>query len=242
MDDNFSKIKGCSQKDILLGGLFLIGQSTVSELRSRLKTEGVIRGNNKWNVSNVLCRANDYAILKGGKYWELTKEGQRYVEDKFGFNEKKQEISSEINSILSNLDESHPNFSYVKEFGGCFDDSYTKAALIMAWSGAIWLLRNHVFSEKLEDFNNHAQSRYPKTWKNIKKIEDFSDHKDKTFLDVCSEANIFTRAFLRKIEPILKLRNDCSHPSPIAIGEVEIMNAIEFLVLNIYKEYPSSPK
>lgn len=243
--NSYNNLLGKPQKDTILGGLYLHGSSTVGELKDKLINEGVIRKNNKWNYSRNFMRYNNagLAVQKNKSHWELTTSGKRYVEKKFGFNKKKQEFSEEITTILNELDKDNPNYSYVKEFSGCFEHGYLKATLIMAWSGAIWILRNHIASDQklLEAFNEAGRSKFNKnnkeSWKNIKNVEGFEEKKDKTLLDVSRDAGIFSKSFINKMSENLQLRNNCGHPSSIETGKNEIMNAIEFLVLNVYKKY-----
>ncbi|MGI9392966.1 MAG: hypothetical protein ACR2N8_05470 [Parvibaculales bacterium] len=245
MDSDFEKLQGCKRKaDKLLGGLYILGPCSTKDLMAKLYDEGVFGKVKKLNPSLLLSREVDKKRVrkKGDNKWYLTDEGKRHVEEKAKFDEKKPEISREISKILENLDSNSPHYKYVKEFAGCFDHGYLQASIIMAWSGAIWLLREHVAGKKehRKAFNEHAKKKHREKWKNIQKAEDFENHKDKTFLDICRETRIFTKAISSELQDLLKIRNDCGHPSSATRGKRSIEGAIEFLVINIYKEYPKA--
>lgn len=241
MAAEFEKLLGKTQKDTLLGCLYLAGPSAVGAIKDLLVKEGVINKNGYRNISSVLKTAKDAngtscAVLKNGKNWQLTQAGEKYVNDKFGFNRKQQQISQEIDTVLSSLDKSSPNYEYVTEFAGCFDSKFYRASLVMAWSGAIWLLREHIEQKHLKEFNAAAKKEHA-NWKPISKAADFENHKDATLLKYGRASGALSKSLANRLEKILDGRNNCGHPSEARIGEVEILGHIEFLVKNVYAKY-----
>ena len=107
----------------------------------------------------------------------------------------------------------------------------------MAWSGAIWLLREHIAKNHLNEFNVAAEQDHKDKWKPIKKAADFENHKDVTLLTYAKSSGALSKSLVDRLENILKGRNNCGHPSEARIGEVEILGHIEFLVKNVYAKY-----
>ncbi len=68
---------------------------------------------------------------------------------------------------------------------------------------------------------------------------DFEKRSDQDFIAVCADASIFEPALVKHLRQIKLLRNDCGHPTDIVTGEQEIMNALEFLINNVYAKYNS---
>ena len=157
MESDFENLKGAARADILLGALYLLGPSRIRDLKDKLINEGVIQKTNKWNPSYILKSKPKFATLKNRRDWHLTSAGKSHVEEEFQFNKKKQELSQTLQNILDNMDEESAAHPYVEEFIGCLNAGYLRASIIMAWAGAIWLLRNHVANNNLDEFNEQAK-------------------------------------------------------------------------------------
>lgn len=237
MEADFEKLKGAASADILLGALYLLGPSRIQDLKKKLLDEGIIKSTNKWDFSNILKRKPKFATLKNRRDWHLTSAGKSHVEEKFQFNKKKQELSQEMNNILDNMDKKSVAYAYAEEFVGCLNAGYLRASIIMAWAGAIWLLRNHVANNNLKEFNEQAKKEPLNLKKKITNVAGFEKIKDITFLEVCQSADIFSKSESNVFISALSLRNTCSHPTSTITGKTKIIGEIESLILNVYKEY-----
>lgn len=126
--------------------------------------------------------------------------------------------------------------AFVQEAIDCFEAGLNRAAVVLSWVGAAWILQNHVLNNALKPFNASLAARFPKA-KTIKTIKNFVPLGEADFLQVCEDAGIIDKAEKKQLQQRLDLRNDCGHPNNLTIGEHQVASHLEFLLQNVYEKY-----
>lgn len=115
-----------------------------------------------------------------------------------------------------------------------------RAAVIMAWSGAVSVLQEYVFSHHLQKFNEDAVANniLKRPAKSLSDLRDLS--KEIHFIESLSRISIVDGSQKKALKRCLELRNDCGHPSQLRLGDAAVAGHIEALLLNVFD--PFGPK
>ncbi|MBI3125778.1 MAG: hypothetical protein HYZ10_15385 [Ignavibacteriales bacterium] len=119
----------------------------------------------------------------------------------------------------------------------CLELDLYRSAVVLTWVGAISVLYDYVYKNKLSEFNNEGRRINPK-WKDIQTIDDFSRIKESDFLDMIASISILgknVKEFLKN--NCLGLRNSCGHPNSFKIGKHTVEAHIEHLILNVFSKF-----
>ncbi|MFC4353512.1 hypothetical protein ACFO0S_00355 [Chryseomicrobium palamuruense] len=207
---------------------------SISEIKEIGKENG-LRMIEKWNVANILSRSEGLCTkLKAG--WIITSMGLEIV---YGLIPNRpqsiQGISSVLSDLLEKIEDSNTK-EFLKEAAFCFDSGCYRAASVLSWVGAISILYEYIVNHKLDDFNKEATRRNPK-WQRAKNSDDLSRMKEKEFLDTISAISVIGKNVKQELEQCLTLRNGCSHPNSLKLGENRVASHIETLILNVYLRF-----
>ena len=115
----------------------------------------------------------------------------------------------------------------------CSEQSLFRAAVVLAWVGAMALLYQRVVEKHLSAFNTEAVSRDQK-WKPAKTTDDLGRMKEALFLDVAHAISLIGKNVKQELEGCLKLRNSCGHPNSLKVGTNNVAAHLETLTLNVY--------
>ena len=109
--------------------------------------------------------------------------------------------------------------------------------MVFCWIGAVSVLYDYVFTNKLDEFNSAATRRDAK-WKPATTRDDLALMKESDFLDILAAISALGKNVKEHLKnTCLNLRNSCGHPSSLRIGPENVKAHIEFLILNVYSKF-----
>lgn len=241
MDDVFellAKIEG--QGDALIVCLASIGGSaTVAEIKNRAMQAGIPKVA-KWNLSAVLGRAHSLTRRVDGT-WKLTKAGWKRASE-LGLNPSSHVVfdtdrllAATIASI-TNLDRRH----FLEEAHKCFGAGLGRAAVVLSWVGAVWILQSEVVHRNLAAFNTAGVSRFNRTkavFREIRTIEDFGRIGESDLLQLLEDIGFLGKSLHKQLRDRLDFRNGCGHPNSMVVDPHTVASHIHFLCNNVYLKY-----
>jgi hypothetical protein len=192
----------------------------------------------KWNVGQVLKRADERGFvsqLPDG--WTLLPAGLDELRDK-GVPLKAKLIADATHNLHAHIASITDPIrrAFVQESVEAFEANLNRAAVVLSWVGAVWILQNHVLSNSLKSFNTALVARFAKA-KPVKTIKNFVPIGEADFLQVCEDAGIIDKAEKKQLTQRLDLRNDCGHPNNLTIGDHQAASHLESLLQNVYEKY-----
>jgi len=206
-------------------------------IRSLGRSTGV-RHIEDWNLGDILGKARKHAI-KAEFGWELSSEGINYVRTLLSGTDLNIVISNAAQSLRTHLKRTKTSNSeaFVEESIVCFEAKQYRAAVVLAWVGAMSVLHQFVFSRKLADFNTEANRR-DKTWRAAKSADDLGRMREHDFLDVLEAIGVLGKSVKMTLQNhCLQLRNSCGHPNGLKIAENSVAAHIEKLTLNVFSAF-----
>ncbi len=224
---------GMTRKDQIL--LCLASTSltpkSIAEIRSIATGIGLRRAKT-WNVSGILMgMAGDAVRVNGG--WELTTTGRARARALIGT--PAPVAASTLRSVLPKLPDAEIR-KFVSEAIDCYEAKMYRAAVVLAWVGAVALLYDHIVTTKLAAFNAEAKRRDAK-WRNAANADDLARMKEHDFLQVAEAVSVIGKSVKGELEACLKLRNGCGHPNSPTIAEHRVASHIEVLALNVFSKF-----
>jgi hypothetical protein len=127
--------------------------------------------------------------------------------------------------------------SFLEEAHLCLRANAPRAAMVMTWIVVVDHLFEYVLAHKLTDFNIALAKKNPKA-KLITTKDDFSDLKEKDFIEVCRSAGVFNNDLRKILDERLGNRNTAGHPSTVTIHGGKAAGFIEDLVDNVILKLP----
>ncbi|MCA9909963.1 MAG: hypothetical protein KC519_15000 [Anaerolineae bacterium] len=127
--------------------------------------------------------------------------------------------------------------AFIGEAISCAEADLLRAAVVLSWVGAVNLLYDYVFNNRLADFNREAQRRNAK-WKPAAITDDLVRMKEHDFLDVIEAISVIGKNVKQELQNnCLNLRNACGHPNSLKIGANRVAAHLESLLLNVYSQF-----
>ncbi len=207
----------------------------VKEVRACAVDAG-LRKAGSWNISRMLASTDGLAVrtLTG---WELTDKGMKRVMEVVGITASlpSPKITLSLRRQLSQL-KSSDSRAFLEEAILCFEMHLYRAAVVLTWVGAVSVLYEYVFANRLGDFNTEAARRDSK-WKTVKIKDDLAYMKEYEFLQILEAISIIGKNVKQELEGCLRLRNACGHPTSLQVGESRTGAHIEILLLNVFAKY-----
>ncbi|MEO5641809.1 MAG: hypothetical protein ABIQ40_18920 [Bacteroidia bacterium] len=208
----------------------LLQRKSDEQIRSLMNRKADNSNNGKLNLS---------ILREFGE--EVTTE---YIKGDFGYalqsitdaNKTKTDITTYIIREQLNKMINDNSKSFVEESISCYENKNFRAATVLSWVGAVSMLYDHVYTNRLIDFNNEARRRDAKS-KDVKTKDDFAKIKEYEFLQIIHALNLIGKNVKDELEVCLKLRNGCGHPNSLIIGENRVLAHIEILLLNVYCKF-----
>jgi len=126
---------------------------------------------------------------------------------------------------------------YLVEAVTCYEHGLYRAAILMVWTAAMEHLyivaSNH--SGGIKDLEAANLSRFgtSKTYRQIKKKDDFLYQGEANWLQLAEDAGLMNRNARQILIERLNLRNRCGHPTKYRPGREETVVFIESLLLNV---------
>lgn len=240
MDDTSLKtalqMTGLSNTDKILTVLLSFGDEphVVKDLRDKAVSSG-LRQAKDWNISKLLGAAKARAILVPNG-WELTAAGKQHLAALgiTGDSVVAQQATT-LRKLLPKI-KADKNRDFVAEAVSCYERKNLRAAAVLSWVGAVSILYDHVMQHALVKFNNEWVKRNPKN-KPITTVDDLSDIKEDTFLDVIHAVSMIGKSVKDELKGCLKFRNGCGHPNTLVVGETRVAAHLETLINNVYQKF-----
>ena len=185
------------------------------------------------NVSSILSRSKGLAI-RSADGWELTSNGVDAVALLAGpaMGGPIPKTAFALRAHLSQISHSETR-QFVGEAISCFEGRQFRAAVVLAWIGAVSVLQEHVVSNKLAEFNAEAMKRIPK-WKVAKSSDDLGLMREDELLDILQTISVIGKNVKQELKKALTLRNGCGHPNSLKVADHKVASHIEDLMLNVF--------
>lgn len=208
---------------------------TVTQIRQVAVSHG-LRAAKQWNISDILARGETYAIRTNAG-WELNSDGRARVRAISGSPELSiaTDAAVDLRAHLAAV-ASADTVAFLSEAIACLEARALRAAVVLAWVGAMAVLYDHVVQNSLAAFNAEATRRDPK-WKMARTPDDLARMKEHDFLEVLENISIIGKNVKQELHGGLKLRNACGHPNSLRIGERRVSAHIETLILNVFQSF-----
>lgn len=189
------------------------------------------------SAPSAFLSASKHALLLP-KGWTLTGPGRASLEDRALI--LKIGVLTPVTQTLEKyiLDLHDPDKArFVEEAIACVRNKSFRAAIVLTWVGALYLMYAYVLREKLAEFNAEVYRRYPKS-KPASTVDDLASMvKEAEFLNVLEHINAITKAEGKELAGCLDRRNTAGHPNSHTFTEVGVGNHIETLITSVYRRY-----
>lgn len=119
----------------------------------------------------------------------------------------------------------------------CLDAKAYRAAVVLAWVGAVHILQQYVVNHHLAAFNAAGAARFPKDFRAIRNVGDFGRTKEVDFLLLCEDASILGKSEKQELGDRLNMRNRCGHPNSLSFKEHAVASHVETLISTVYDRY-----
>jgi hypothetical protein len=207
----------------------------VKDLRAKAIAHGV-RAAKDWNISQMLGATKGRAI-RVAQGWQLTASGRHHLAalGVTGDHVVAQQATT-LRKLLPKI-ASDRNRDFIAEAVSCYERKNLRAAAVLSWVGAVSILYDHVVRHVLAKFSGEWVRRNPKKNKPIISVDDLSDLKEDTFLDILHAISVIGKSVKDELKGCLKFRNGCGHPNTLVIGETRVAAHLETLINNVYKRF-----
>ena len=231
-----------SHRERLLIALHMVHQfggldsASVSEILGVISAHRLRKPSNPSRDIGESCKRGQAERVADGKY-RLLREGEQLiarVADKAGvtwFNGGAPELISAAGRIRT-LEVSHPRIrDYVEECDLCLSFGARRAAVVLAWSGAIMTIRLHIATIGFESFNDSARAcTHLGKVRRVKGLDDFEDVTDRQLLGVARQMGVINKTSLGRLEAALDLRKACAHPNSSPPIDAAVSGMIQELI------------
>lgn len=192
-----------------------------------------------WNISDILKKlANASMVAKIEEGWIALAESNAQLEASNCYLAPKLLIETRhgLKDHVARV-KSADRRRFLDETLICLDARAYRAAIVLAWVGAVHVLQEHIVSNHLAAFNAAGIARHPKDFKILKNSGDFGRMKEGDLLQLCEDASIFGKAEKQELGERLGLRNRCGHPNSIVFAEHAAAAHVETLISTVYEKY-----
>lgn len=207
----------------------------VAEVR-KIAVDAGVRQASKWNISTLLSRTEGLAI-RVNDGWELTNDGRDRVMMLANARVPgaPARMAPKLRAYLATVT-SATTHEFLDEAIGCMESNFHRAAVVLAWIGAVSVLYDYVYANHLANFNAEALRRDSR-WKPARTKDDLARMNEHAFLQVLHAISVIGKSVKDELEGCLKLRNGCGHPNSFKVGEARVTAHIESLIQNVYSVF-----
>jgi hypothetical protein len=125
---------------------------------------------------------------------------------------------------------------FVEEAIICVRNKSFRAAIVLSWVGAVYLLYQHVLNHKPANFNTEVRRRWPSR-KDASSVDDLASMKESEFLSVIEHIGVVTKGQAKELANCLDRRNTAGHPNSHTFTEVALTSHIETLISTVYANF-----
>lgn len=127
--------------------------------------------------------------------------------------------------------------SFVAEAVSCVRNKAPRAAIILAWCGAVSILQEHVFTHRLTEFNADAVKNGLLKVPALTVGDMRGISKESHFLESLARISVIDEATKRALKRCLDRRNDVGHPSEVRLADAAVADHLETLMLNVFERF-----
>jgi hypothetical protein len=200
----------------------------------------------QWNLSAILkSAANDGYVAQLKEGWKLLAPGLKSLDTHYSpdapiVSETRHSLKDHVSKVAN-----AERRAFIEEAIKCFDAKAYRAAIVLSWVGAVYILQEHIIAKQRSSFNAAGVARAAKTaasgtpfvFSPVKSLKDFGVIAEGDLLQVCQDAGMLHKAEKKMLQDRLDLRNQCGHPNPLEFAEHSVAFHIEQLMLNVYSKY-----
>ncbi len=212
-------IRKGKHRDLVLAVLFYTKKNgmTQAEIMAALM-QAKIPNAKTMNVSQVLTRSAAFTDTldtkrKGASVFKLTRTGEVHVRS-LNVPTDNPVLQNEVTSLeaISAKVTDETVRSFIDEAILCLRADALRGAIVFLWSGVMRTLHDKALEKGTDIVTRAIQKQDPKA-RPIKKTDDFSYVKDRTFLASCVDIGILDKGQKDVLIDALNLRNKCGHPT-----------------------------
>ena len=211
------------------------GPVAIGDIRAIARDKGWKDGDSA--SASTFLKASPHALLLP-KGWTILGPGRRSLEDRglllaIGVLTPVTEALEKIALDVRDADKAR----FVEETIACVKNKSYRAAIVLSWVGALYLLYAHVAANKLAEFNAEATRRFQKL-KPASNIDDLAGMvKEAEFISILEHIKVITKGEGKELTGCLDRRNTAGHPNSHTFTEVNVGHHIETLINTVYKRY-----
>jgi hypothetical protein len=211
------------------------GPVPVADIRAIAQDNGWKDGDSS-SVTTFLKKSPHALLLPKG--WTIIGPGRKSLEDRgllsqIGVLTPVTEALEKIALDVRDADKSR----FVEETIACVKNKSYRAAIVLSWVGALYLLYAHVAANKLAEFNAETTRRFQKL-KPASNIDDLAGIvKEAEFISILEHIKVITKGEGKELTGCLDRRNTAGHPNSHTFTEVNVGHHIETLINAVYKRY-----
>ena len=213
-----------------------VESKSISQLKQIALSLG-LRKAKQWNLSDILSKSGGFAINTTGG-WHLSARGEIAVAEITQQHlpaPAARKVAQDLRTLSQNIGSTDLK-DYVREAVDCLERGLHRAAVVLAWVGAIAILQNAVVLGHLSAFNAQAKQKDVK-WKDASTSDDLGRMKEFDFLEVLEKIGVVGKNVKQRLQDCLKLRNGCGHPTSLKVGQFQVAAHVETLILNVYMKF-----
>ena len=227
--------------------LFLIlaattdGDASVTEIIKLAKSVG-LREIKDWNPGAYLNRNKGNVVNINGR-WELADAGVDRVKEIIGktTNPTVAEPAVKLREYLAEI-KNKQTYDFLETAILCHESEYYRPAILMAWVGAVQVLRQEVIDNHLDKYNEEGKRVYGKKWNIVEELDDFSEITESIFLDILKGIKMIPDSHKNVLKECLRTRNRCCHPNEAKIGPYASGKHIEMLYDHVFNVFNNTTK
>lgn len=208
---------------------------TITELRKHFASHG--RKADSWNFSSILDRlSREQLVVLVLKHWTISAEGlTKLVEIGASRRVATAKAISGLRNFAGKLTDIILR-DFVEETIGCLEQQFYRSAIVLSWSGAIWVLQQYVLKKKLNEFNAAGVARFP-GFKKVQTEESFGRLQERDILQLLEDIHVIGKSLKGVLIQRLDLRNTCGHPNTVKVSESTAASHVELLIENVFLRF-----
>ncbi len=228
-----------ARKDVSATDKFLLILSAIGKPCSAAEIKEFARDNG-WTQgakSNPSPHLKSGGAIKAKDGWEHTSHSEHRLAQK-GMATANNPLTPFSQKLLRAIDSINgdSNKRFLVEAVGCLQSKHYRAAIVLSWVGALWVLYEIAFDGYASKFVTEVQASGLKNFQ-VKNLEDFSKiPKESMFLEFAEKVGLLTKTERRELVGCLDRRNEAGHPNDFDPGEGVVAGHIEVLIKHVFSK------
>lgn len=145
-------------------------------------------------------------------------------------------VSAQLSDLVAKVN-NPVEASFLREAINCHRVKSHRAAIILIWIVAMYHLQNHIFANKLTEFNAALAKNPEKKMNKVVVFDDFSDIGESKQIELARSAGIISNDVRKILDEKLGVRNSAAHPSGITFSEHKATEFAIDVIDNILLKY-----